>query len=129
MSKSNIMLSLSALVVLLMVSKSFILDESVKFYLLIFIVVGLGLAALRLLVNGSIKKMKGKALYVKIIFFTVLLGLGIPFQNWFRTDVIMKMSSEYILPCIITGVCSLIFFTVLYGKIYQKAKLSHLETK
>ena len=114
-------------VILVVVGKAFILDEGVKFYLLVFFCVGLGLAMLRLVVNASIKKMKGKHLGVKILFLAVLLGLGLPFQNWFRKEVIFSMSSEYILPCIIVMVASVIFMTVVYGKVYEKARLGYLK--
>lgn len=116
-------------IIIVMVGKAFILDEGVKFYLVIFFGVGLGLALLRLFVNGSIKKMKGKHIGVKILFFAVLLGFGLPFQNWFRKDVIFAMSSEYILPCIIVMVASVIFMTLLYGTIFPRKRLKHLEVE
>ena len=62
---------------------------------------GQGLAALRLFINGMIKKMKGKHIGIKIGFFAALLSVGLPFQNWFRTDVILSMSKTYIVPSVV----------------------------
>ncbi len=105
-----------------MIGKSFILNESVKHYLIIFMFVGLCLALLRIGVNSAIKKIKGKHIGIKILFFTVLLSFGLPFQNWFRKNVIFLMDSEYILPCIITTAASVFVFTILFGLIFKKAK-------
>lgn len=63
------------------------MHEPIAMFLLIFFGIGIGLGLLRLLVNGAIKKMKGKSWTIKIVFFAVLLGLGLPFQNWFRNVV------------------------------------------
>ena len=60
-----------------MIAKAFILNEDVKVFLLIFFAVGAGLGLLRLFVNSSIKKMKGKGWKSKVLFFGVLLGLGL----------------------------------------------------
>lgn len=101
-----IILYIALATLLIMIGKSFILNESVKYYLVIFMFVGLGLALLRIGVNTAIKKIKGKHISLKILFFAVLLGLGLPFQNWFRKSVIFAMDSDYILPCIITTAVS-----------------------
>ena len=122
MKKSSIILSIAVAILIIMISKSFILNEGVKYYLIIFMFVGFGLALLRIGVNGAIKKMKGKHIGIKLLFFVGLLGLGLPFQNWFRNDVLFTMSSDYILPCIITTVASVFFFTIVYGLVYQKAE-------
>ena len=114
-------------IVVFMIGKAFVLDEGVKAFLIIFFFVGLGLAMLRLFVNGMIKKMKGKHIGVKVLFFAVLLGFGIPFQNWFRKDVLLAMSRDYLIPCIIVTVASMIFMTVLYGVIYQRKRVPYLE--
>jgi hypothetical protein len=55
------------------------------------IAVGIGLGLLRLFVNSSIKKMKGKGWKSKVLFFGVLLGLGLPFQSWFRNNVLLTI--------------------------------------
>lgn len=128
-NKAKILLAISFAITVFMIGKAFILNEPVKFYLLIFFCVGLGLAMLRLFVNGMIKKMKGKHIGVKVLFFAVLLGLGIPFQNWFRTDVLLAMSRDYLLPCIIVTIASMVFMTVLYGVIYERKRVPYLKEK
>ncbi|MGB3101614.1 MAG: MFS transporter permease, partial [Psychrobacillus psychrotolerans] len=76
MKKKMIILYIALATLLIMIGKSFILNESVKYYLVIFMFVGLGLALLRIGVNTAIKKIKGKHISIKILFFAVLLGLG-----------------------------------------------------
>ena len=126
-TKAKVLLTVSLLVAVGMIVNAIIQQQAVLPYLGIFFVVGLGLAMLRLFVNGMIKKMKGKHIGVKVLFFAVLLGFGIPFQNWFRTDVILAMSTEFIMPCIIVAVASMVFMTVLYGVLYERKKLRYLE--
>lgn len=128
-NKAKFLLAISVAVLVFMIGKAFILDESVKIYLLIFFFVGLGLAMLRLFINGMIKKMKGKHIGIKVLFFAVLLGLGLPFQNWFRKDVLLAMSRDYLIPCIIVTVASLIFMTVVYGILYQRKRVPYLDKK
>lgn len=99
------------LIMLGVVSKAFILNEGVKVFLLIFFIVGCGLALLRLFVNNSIKKLKGKGWKRKVLFFAVLLGVGLPFQTWFRTKVLFSMSSEYLPGCIFMLLIGIIFMT------------------
>ena len=124
---AKIISSISLAIILFMVGKAFILDESVKPYLIIFFFVGAGLAMLRLFINGMMKKLKGKHIGVKLLFFAVLLGLGLPFQSWFRTDVLFAMSHTYLLPSIIVLVASIFFMTVIYGVIYQRKRTQYLE--
>lgn len=128
-NKAKILLTISLAIVAFMIGKAFILDEPVKFYLVIFFCVGLGLAMLRLFVNGMIKKMKDKHIGVKIAFFAVLLGFGIPFQNWFRTDVLLAMSRDYLLPCIIVTIASMVLMTVLYGVLYERKRVPYLKER
>ena len=71
MKKKSIILSIALTILLIMIGKSFILNESVKYYLVIFMFVGLGLALLRIGVNTAIKKIKGKHIGIKILFFSV----------------------------------------------------------
>lgn len=125
--KSNIILAASLAIIAFMIGKAFILDESSKMYLVIFSFVGLGLAMLRLFINGMIKKMKGKPVGLKVLFFAVLLGCGIPFQNWFRTDILFSMNREYLVPCIIVTVASVFFMTVLSGVISRRKRRPKLE--
>lgn len=125
--KAKIMMAVTLAIIVFMIGKAFVLDEGVKNFLIIFFFVGLGLAMLRLFVNGMIKKMKGKHIGVKVLFFAVLLGFGIPFQNWFRKDVLLAMSRDYLIPCIIVTASSMIFMTVLYGVIYQRKRVPYLE--
>ncbi|MER2028695.1 MAG: MFS transporter permease [Solibacillus sp.] len=96
-------------------------------YLVIFSFVGLGLAMLRLFINGMFKKVKGKPVGLKLLFFAVLLGCGIPFQNWFRTDILLSMNREYLVPCIIVTVASVFFMTVLSGVIFHRKRAPKLE--
>jgi len=125
--KSKMILAASLAIIAFMIGKAFILDESSKMYLIIFSFVGLGLAMLRLFINGMIKKMKGKPVGVKILFFAALLGCGIPFQNWFRTDILLSMNRDYLVPCIIVTVASVFFMTVLSGVISQRKRAPKLE--
>ncbi|MEK5147022.1 MFS transporter permease [Psychrobacillus sp. FSL K6-4615] len=125
MKKKMIILYIALATLLIMIGKSFILNESVKYYLVIFMFVGLGLALLRIGVNTAIKKIKGKHISLKILFFAVLLGLGLPFQNWFRKSVIFAMDSDYILPCIITTAASVFFFTIIFGLLFPKDHKNH----
>ena len=101
MSKlSKLLMAIASMILIGFVGKAFILDEAVKGYLVTFFFVGSGLALLRLFINAMIGKMKGKHIVLKIGFFAVLLGLGIPFQSWFRTEVIFSMSKAFIVPSI-----------------------------
>lgn len=56
MKKSTIFLTIAAAILVVLIGKAFIFNDAVKFYLLIFVAVGLDLALLRLGVNGAIKK-------------------------------------------------------------------------
>ena len=87
MKKSYIVMICTFLIALALISKAFLLNESIKFFLFIFFFVGCGVGLLRLFVNSQIKKMKGKSLGRKVLFFAILLGIGLPFQNWFRVNV------------------------------------------
>ena len=81
MKKSYIAMLCTFLIAIGLISKSFILNESIKSYLVIFFFVGCGLGLLRIFVNNQIKKMKEKKLSRKILFFAILLGIGLPFQS------------------------------------------------
>lgn len=106
-----------------MIGKGFVFNEDIKIYVLIFFVVGNGLGLLRIFVNNSIKKMKGKPLALKILFFAVLLGVGIPFQSWFRNNVMFSMESSYLPYTITMMVSGVIFMTIFFGFIKDKKKL------
>lgn len=116
------MMYIAATIVLVMIAKAFIFDEAVKGYLITFFFVGAGLALLRLFINGMIRKMKGKNIGIKIVFFSGLLSIGLPFQNWFRTDVLLAMSKSFI-------VASVVLMTVVYGVIYERVRVPYLEEK
>ena len=103
-----------------MIAKAFILNEDVKVFLLIFFAVGTGLGLLRLFVNSSIKKMKGKGWKSKVLFFGVLLGLGLPFQSWFRNNVLLSIDSAYLMSSIIIMVVGVLFMTTCFGYITNK---------
>ena len=125
-TKAKTILSISFAMIIFMISKAFILDEAVKPYLIIFFFVGAGLAMLRLFINGMMKRMKGKHISLKLLFFAVLLGFGLPFQSWFRTDVLFAMSRDYLMPSIIVLVASVFFMTVVYGVIYERKRVPYL---
>lgn len=97
-----------------------------------FFFVGAGLALLRLFINAMIEKMKGKNIFVKIGFFAALLSVEIPFQNWFRTDVLFAMDSSFIAPSIAVLVSSLVLMTIVYGvigKYMKKEKEEQIATE
>lgn len=127
--KAKVMMSIAGAIIIAMISKAFLLDEAVKGYLVTFFFVGAGLAMLRLFINGMIGKMKGKHIGVKIGFFAALLGVGVPFQSWFRTDVLFAMSKTFIVPSVIVMVASVVLMTVVYGVVYQKVRVPYLEEK
>lgn len=124
--KAKVMMSISLAVIVAMIGKAFVLEEAVRGYLIVFFFVGAGLAALRLFINGMIRKMKGKHIGVKIGFFAALLSVGLPFQNWFRTDVILAMSKTYIVPSVVVMVASVVLMTVVYGVVYERVRVPYL---
>lgn len=121
MKKSTIVMWIMLLIAVVMLSKAFILNEDIKMFLLIFFGIGSALALLRLFVNNSIKKMKGKDWKVKVLFFAVLLGFGLPFQSWFRNEVLFSMDSAYLAGSISMLVVGMVFMTLFVG--YVKNKL------
>ena len=121
MKKSTIVMWIILLIAVVMLSKAFILNEDIKMFLLIFFGIGSALAFLRLFVNNSIKKMKGKDWKVKVLFFAVLLGFGLPFQSWFRNEVLFSMDSAYLAGSISMLVVGMVFMTLFVG--YVKNKL------
>ena len=122
-------MGVSFLIAVGMISKAFILNEEAKIFLLIFFVVGLGLALLRMFVNSSIKKMKGKGWKSKVLFFTVLLGLGLPFQSWFRNNVLLSVDSAYLLSSIIMMIVGMLFMTTFFGYLTNKLYRSGVREK
>ncbi len=115
MKKTWITLIIAALIGIGQIIYRGITTPEMLSYLIIFFVVGWGLAILRVFVNASILKMKGKSWGVKILFFAVLLGFGLPFQSWFRKEVIFSMESAFIIPSIISLVAGVVFFTMVYN--------------
>ena len=129
MKKTYMIMGVSFLIAVGMISKAFILNEEAKIFLLIFFVVGLGLALLRMFVNSSIKKMKGKGWKSKVLFFTVLLGLGLPFQSWFRNNVLLSVDSAYLLSSIIMMIVGMLFMTTFFGYLTNKLYRSGVREK
>ena len=128
-TKKLVMLIASALMIGV-IGKAIILDEAVMSYLFTFLFVGAGLALLRLFINAMIGKMKGKNIFVKIGFFAALLSVGIPFQSWFRTEVIFSMNKAFMVPSITVMVASVVFMTIVYeivGKRIQAARIQDQE--
>ena len=120
MKKSYMVMGATFLAALALICKAFILNENIKVFLVIFFGVGCAVGLLRLFVNYNIKKMKGKSLARKIIFFAILLGIGLPFQNWFRVNVLFSMERSYLPWTISMMVCGAIFITIFYGFIKDK---------
>lgn len=127
MNKKYIFMFGSLIIAIGLILAAVITNDDIVSYLMIFFCVGLGLALLRLLVNSAIKKMKGKSIWTKLLFFAVLLGFGLPFQNWFRKDVIFAMDSDYILRCIVITVMGVIFMTFLFGMLLAKKRQTQVE--
>ena len=128
MSKlSKLLMAIASIILIGFLGKALILDEAVKGYLVTFFFVGSGLALLRLMINTMIGKMKGKHILVKIGFFAVLLGLGIPFQSWFRTEVIFSMSKAFIVPSISVMVASVVLMTIVYSIIGKRIQAARIE--
>ena len=122
MKKSYVLMVSAFLIALGVIGKAVILNEDIKLILLIFFIVGFGLALLRIFVNNSIKKMKGKGWKIKVLFFGVLLGVGLPFQSWFRNEVLLSMNPDYLPRSIIVLVSGVISMTILFSLI--KGKMS-----
>lgn len=127
MNKKYIFMFGSLIITIGLILAAVITNDDIVSYLMIFFCVGLGLALLRLLVNSAIKKMKGKSIWTKLLFFAVLLGFGLPFQYWFRKDVIFAMDSDYILRCIVITVMGVIFMTFLFGMLLAKKRQTQVE--
>ncbi|WP_394120438.1 MFS transporter permease [Planococcus donghaensis] len=127
MKKANIIMWIALLIAAVMLSKAFILNEEIKLFLLIFFGIGSGLAFLRLFVNSSIKKMKGKDWKVKVLFFAVLLGFGLPFQSWFRNEVLFSMDSAFLAGSIIMLVVGMLFMTTFFGYAVNKFQVGNAE--
>ncbi|EDP69091.1 hypothetical protein CAT7_06206 [Carnobacterium sp. AT7] len=113
MKKELLITSLAFVIGLTLFIQTLIAQSEARLYLPLFFTIGIGLGLLRLFVNNSIKKMKGKSIGIKILFFAVLLGIGLPFQTWFRTNILFSMDSD-ILPrsiaMLILGVLCLTFY-------------------
>ena len=118
--KSQMMLYVTLVIALFMIGRAYIMNQDIKIFLLLFFTVGLGLALLRLFVNSSIRKMKGKSILTKILFFAVLLGFGLPFQAWFRKEVLFSMDSAYVASCITIMVVGVIFMTCVYNLFFSR---------
>ena len=128
MSKlSKILMAIASVILIGFMGKAFILDEAVKGYLVTFFLVGAGLALLRLFINAMIRKMKGKHMVVKAGFFAALLGVGVPFQSWFRTEVIFSMSKAFIVPSVSVMVASVVLMTIVYGIIGKRIEAARVE--
>ena len=125
-----VVMSIASAIIIGFIGKALILDEAVTSYLCTFFFVGAGLAGLRLFINAMIAKMKGKNILVKVGFFGALLGVGIPFQSWFRTEVIFSMSKAFMVPSITILVASVVLMTIVYGivgKRIQAARVQELQ--
>ena len=111
----NSILGVSLIASLTLLIQALYAGSAARLFLPIFFTVGLGLGLLRLFVNHNIKKMKGKSLITKIVFFAVLLGIGLPFQSWFRTNVMFAMDPEVMprsIAMMVMGVVSLTVWTM-----------------
>ena len=120
MKKSYIAMICTFLIAIGLIGKAFILNEIIKSYLVIFFFVGCGLGLLRIFVNNQIKKMKGKKLSRKILFFAILLGIGLPFQSWFRVNLMFSMDKSFMPWTILMMVTGAVFITTFIGFIKDK---------
>lgn len=126
MKRSNVIMIVTILIALGIISKAFILNEDIKMFLVIFFAIGIGLGLLRLFVNSSVKKMKGKDWKIKVLFFGVLLGFGLPFQAWFRKEVLFSMDSAYLMGSITILVLGIIFMSTFFGFIMNRLQLKQM---
>jgi hypothetical protein len=124
--RSNVIMIVTILIALGIISKAFILNEDIKMFLVIFFAIGIGLGLLRLFVNSSIKKMKGKDWKIKVLFFGVLLGFGLPFQAWFRKEVLFSMDPAYLMGSITILVLGIIFMSTFFGFIMNRLQLKQM---
>ncbi|QCA29563.1 MFS transporter permease [Vagococcus xieshaowenii] len=111
----NVVLGISLTGSITLLIQALYAGSAARLFLPIFFAVGLGLGLLRLFVNHNIKKMKGKSIMTKILFFAVLLGVGLPFQSWFRTNVMFAMDPEVMprsIAMMVMGVVSLTVWTM-----------------
>ncbi|WP_414045310.1 MFS transporter permease [Macrococcus equi] len=106
-------LILFTIITIAVLGYALVTNHPAQLLMLTFLAVGFGLAFLRLFVNNSIKKMKGKHIGVKLIFFAVLLSIGLPIQSWFRTNVLMTIQPNYLIYCITMLVSSMVITTLL----------------
>lgn len=120
MKKSYILMIITFIIAIGMIVQAFMLNKDVKIYLVIFFMIGTGLGLLRLFINNSIKKMKGKNWKVKGLFFAVLLSLGLPFQSWFRNEVLLSMDSAYLMSSIIIMVLGVLFISTFFSYVKNK---------
>lgn len=121
--KEFILLVFSFLLSLTLVIQALIAGSEARIFLPVFFVVGTGLGLLRIVVNNSIKKMKGKSFIVKFAFFAVLLGIGIPFQSWFRVNVLFAMDSAILPRSIGILVLGVSFLTFLFSFLKKKKQV------
>lgn len=110
-----------------MLTSAIITNNDVKMYILIFFAVGSGLGLLRVFVNSSIKRMKGKGWLTKVLFFAGLLGIGLPFQAWFRNNVLFSMDSAYLARSIISMVLGVFFMTTFFSYMTKKRKVKSVQ--
>lgn len=115
MKKSTIVAIVTFFIAALLLGKAFFEGNPILVSLLTFWALGMGLAFVRLFVNFFIKSMKGKHWGIKVAFFAVLLGLGLPFQSWFRKEVLFSMPSEFMAGSVAMLVLGMIFMTLFYG--------------
>lgn len=121
--KEIILLAFSFLLSLTLVIQALAAGSEARIFLPVFFVVGTGLGLLRIVVNNSIKKMKGKSFIVKFAFFAVLLGIGIPFQSWFRVNVLFAMDSAILPRSIGILVLGVLFLTFLFSFLKKKKQV------
>lgn len=110
-------LILFSIIAISVLGYAFITKHPARSIMFTFLAIGFGLALLRIFVNNTINKMKGKPIGVKILFFAILLGIGLPFQNWFRINVLMTIKPDFIVYCVILLVCSMVVTTLTVQRI------------
>lgn len=120
LSKETSITTLAFILSAILIIQTLVAQSEARLYLPIFFVIGIGVGSLRLFVNSNIRRMKGKSLFSKILFFAVLLGIGLPFQNWFRVNVLFSMDSDILPRSIAIMIFGILFLTFLTSHLKKK---------
>ncbi|MGH2318743.1 hypothetical protein ACRC6Q_13295 [Planococcus sp. SE5232] len=64
---------------------------------------------------------------MKVLFFAVLLGFGLPFQSGFRNEVLFSMDSAFLAGSITMLVIGMLFMTTFFGYAVNKFHVRNAE--